>query len=831
MKRCSTVFSLFFMTLILYAGEIQVSVTDRDLEFPLEGTMIQLIGEDAPLYTGPDGKVSIQLPADRQRSVLLISYPGYESVRLPVSPSEVEIEIVMVLAGFIEGEELVVERTAPGETEEETGVSVVMEKEEMDTTANIGLVEDVMSSIKTLPGVGYTSGWDAQPSIRGGYPEEMAAILDGFYVSYPFHWGGAYSIFNPNMVETAKLSHGIYSARYGRALSGILDITTKSPDEPEFRLDGSLSTTSADLFIQTPLGASSGLFMGGKVTYLDTARLLYPDEVKDITTLPYIRDFYAKWQYAPGSSIDFYLNGFVGSDGVGMDSSLTDDDGLTTDVSFDYDYINTFLAGGMHWSPTEEWYIDALVGVNWNLMHMEFAMANSGTRSYSSAFLETYGDLFNLSEGDFYTIDGLSFQGEEDVDLRQGQVKITAEKLLNDTNVLAFGTEQVLKQTSQSSDYSGWYSSYADGDFSLKQMSFSTDVEGNNSWNPAVFAIWDSGDDQSRLSSELGIRAEHYYIWNKDFSMNAVPTVNPRVNLSWRAFEDRFGVDDISFSFGSGIFSYFPMTEELLEEQYGIEDWSVTPDRALFNLVGSELSWDSGWKFSLEAYYKYYLNRLVLTTEERDDGSMGLYYNTRGKGHVLGFDLMLQKKSSRNWDGYLTYSFIYARYYNPNNSETADEEVSLVNGDPLDQWYYPYFHRFNSLNLVFNWHFHPGWTFSVMGSLASGAPREDVGEITMYPAEYAGSIIEQYARTSTYSDSLRDGISVPVDLRLAYGHYSKNSKVYTEWYIAVEDVFVNLYQPSTNTSFNSYTGEENQDTSADFNIGMPIPSFGVKVSY
>ncbi|WP_319560414.1 TonB-dependent receptor plug domain-containing protein [Marispirochaeta sp.] len=820
---------LFLVTISLYGRDIRIIVNDRDLEIPLEGAMIHIVGEEESVYTDMTGNAVASVPEDMERVVLLVSYPGYEGVRLPVSKGTEEIEVAMVLSGFIEGEELVVERSAPGESDEEVGVSIAMDREDMNSTANIGIVEDVMSSIKTLPGVGYTGGWDAQPSIRGGYPEEMAAALDGFYVTYPFHWGGAYSIFNPNMVETAKLSHGIYSARYGRAMSGLLEITTKTPDEPEMRVDGSFSTTSADLFIRSPLGESSGLFLGGKVTYLDTAKLIYPDELEDMTTIPYIRDFYGKWYYKPTTAMEFYLNGFMGTDGVGVDTSAKHD-GFTTDVFFDYDYINSFLSGGMKWSPTDTLFIDMLAGYNWNIMNMEYEVSNRGSREYSQNFIDQYSSYLT---GDSYSIDGLTNEGSYDLDMRQAQVKLTGEKLLSDSHVLVLGTEEVLKQTSSDTDFTGWTSSFNGSSFELEKKSFTNKVDDNNSINSALFLIWEYGDDQSRISSEVGLRGEHYFIWHDGFNMHAKPAVNPRASVTWTAFEDRYGINALNLSCGTGLFSYFPLSSEVFEKKEGVDDWKFSPDQALFNLVGAEVLWGNGWKFTAESYYKYYLNRLIITTEDDASGDAILYYNTKGKGHVIGFDVMLQKKTGRKWDGYLTYSFIYARYYNPSNtgSEEEADDYYQSNGDPLDEWYYPSFHRFHNLNLVVNWRFNPGWTFSVMGSLATGAPRSQVGDITMYPADFNGTIIEQYARRSFYSDSLRDGISAPIDLRLSYGHYKPGSKVYWEWYIALEDILAGLYEPETNTSFNSYTGEEDKDTSADFNLGVPIPSFGIKVSY
>ncbi|MBF9015082.1 MULTISPECIES: TonB-dependent receptor plug domain-containing protein [unclassified Oceanispirochaeta] len=828
-SRLMTLFMLFSQLTVLFSYDLIISVTDRDLEIPLEGALLQIPGLEGSVYTDFNGKGNIEIPDDMQRIVLTIVYPGYDSRRITLSPDQKSLDVELILNGIIEGEELVVERKIIGKSDEEVGVSVVMDKEEMDTTANIGIVEDVMSTIKTLPGVGYTSSWNARPSIRGGYPDEMAATLDGFYVTYPFHWGGAYSIFNPNMVDSAKLSNGVYSARYGRAMSGLLEITTITPDEPELRIDGALSTTSTDLFIQTPLGRQGGLLAGGKITYLDSIRLIYPEMTEQITTLPYIRDFYTKVFYKPGSSVELYMNGFYGSDGVGMDT-VADRESYSTDIMFDYNYTNAFLSGGMDWSPGEKTHIELLGGYNWNIMDMEFYTSNSGTMYYSDEFLEKYGDLYGLSSGDAYTIDGLENRGISDTDSRQAQAKLNGEYLLGNSHIIAAGAETVFSKTSQSSDFQLWVTDDSAGNLSLKQMDIKTDVEDNKSLNTAGFLIWETGNEQSRLKTELGVRSEFYYIWNDDFKMNALPLVNPRGNMTYTAQKDGRYFDEINLSLGSGLFSYMPMTAELLEEEYGTSDWEMSPDRALFNVLGLEFLWNDIWKFKLEGYYKYYLNRLVLSSDEAE-GETRYYYNTDGSGHAAGFDFMLQKKISRNWDGYLTYSFIWARFHNPSNTGSESESIQLSGGEPMDEWYFPYYHRFHNLNLVLNWRFQPGWTFSVIGQLASGAPRQEVGDVTTYPVEYDGRVIQQYGRTSSYSDTLRDGISAPVDLRIAYAYYPADSKIKWEWYVAVEDIFAQLYQPSANSSFNSVTGEENTDTSADFNVGIPIPSFGLKVSY
>ena len=95
-----------------------------------------------------------------------------------------------------------------------------------------------------------------------------------------------------------------------------------------------------------------------------------------------------------------------------------------------------------------------------------------------------------------------------------------------------------------------------------------------------------------------------------------------------------------------------------------------------------------------------------------------------------------------------------------------------------------------------------------------------------------GTVVQRYTRSSVYSDTLRNSISCPVDLRLSYQWKTNNDKASWEFYFALQDVFVNLYTPKGDKSFNKYTGEMSDVAeSADFNIGVPIPSIGLKFRF
>jgi hypothetical protein len=833
MKFLPLALLLFLAGGLVFAQEIKVTVIDRDLDIPLEGVQIIVSGSAAKAVTGPDGNALVALPAGVTRPVMVAVLPGYETQKVTLQPGQKSVTVRMILAGVIEGKELVVERTSPGKNDEQSGISVSMDAEQMEGTAQIGLIEDVMASVRTLPGVTFAGGWNGEPSVRGGYPAEMATVLDGVYILNPYHWGGSYSIFNPMMVSTVKLSNGIFSAKYGRATSGLLEVTTMTPDAPVLRIDSGISTSSTDLFLQIPLGSVSGLLIGGKVTYLEPIMLIAREinpESANVSVPPYIRDLYAKWFIRPASGLEIYANAFLGTDGVGYDG-VTDNDGISTHGKFDWEYLNTFVAGGIRYMPGDKFRIHVLGGYNLNIADAAWFMETSGTREYSQEFTDLYG----LSGR--YNIPDITDEGFNTTKVQQGQLKVEMDSLLSQNHVISWGVEEVLMSSDQEMEYDGWMErpdETTPGLLVYEPISIRRNTEGNRIIHSAAYLLWTIGTDQTAIRGELGVRGEHFYLWNneEDYTLNTLPVATPRFNISWVPLRDRGVLDRLTISFGTGLFCQFPLESTAAEKKYGIDDFEVGPNQTLFGVLGAELLLDEGWKFQLEGYGKYSFNRLYVTNSDPAGSDAGWVVGTDGIGYTAGFDLMVQKKFGRKFDGYLTYSFVWSRYMNPTAAEFDGQMAMVPEWSPLDEWYYPSFHRFHNLNLILNFRPVDGLTITVKGALATGAPKASVGEITSYPVDMGGTTIERYGRTTSYSDSLRNDISIPVDVRISYASYFRGTKIRWEYYVGAEDVFTNLYAPRTNKSFDPYTGEylENGDQ-ADFSIGMPMISFGFKISY
>jgi hypothetical protein len=71
-----------------------------------------------------------------------------------------------------------------------------------------------------------------------------------------------------------------------------------------------------------------------------------------------------------------------------------------------------------------------------------------------------------------------------------------------------------------------------------------------------------------------------------------------------------------------------------------------------------------------------------------------------------------------------------------------------------------------------------------------------------------------------------------MDIKFSIFGKNEKGKASYEVYVAIENVLGLLYTAQGNTSFNTYTGRvDTGSNAANYDIPVPIPSFGFKISY
>jgi vitamin B12 transporter len=111
----------------------------------------------------------------------------------------------------------------------------------VDVLTTPGGTADVMQAFQAGPGATRAAeGSDLY--VRGGDPAESPVFVDGARLFYPGRYetlnGGVFGILDAQVLQQAYFSTGGFSARYGNALSGVLDVRTLGrPDTRTVRLN------------------------------------------------------------------------------------------------------------------------------------------------------------------------------------------------------------------------------------------------------------------------------------------------------------------------------------------------------------------------------------------------------------------------------------------------------------------------------------------------------------------------------------------------------------------------------------------------------------------
>lgn len=839
--------NIYFVTisfLCMNLNSVEITFTDKDVGIPLEGVIVRKSDTSDTFYSDSDGKITIEEFSGR--AVFTAYLIGYEIKKFAINQTDKFLILEMSIEDVLEGKELVIESKSAGKKDEKIGVSTVINKDEIKSSAMIGPVEDVVTAIKTLPGVSYTGKFSSRPSVRGGRPSEVTASLDGFLVRFPYHWGGAFSIFNPNIIDSVKFSNGIFGVKYGVAMSGLLEVNTVTPNEG-LKIDGIFSTTTTELFIQTALWKNSGLFIGGRVTYLDLTMALLESFATDlgakISPAPYIRDASFKWFWKPDDRAEWYINFFFGSDGVGMkykDPGVDETKEINTTFDFSNFNYDLFCVTGVKILPHDKVFIHILTGYEFLYYGSSINMTENGRKKYSANFTNWYNSLpiEDLSDDEFEVRALKSHRLQYNV-AHSVQTRADFDFTLHNKVIMSLGGGLVFDVLAHR-ESGTFYSFVLKPPSSLVYMPVDIDinVENNMVWNSFIYLSFTFNILPNILEIDLGVRLDHFYMRGIDVSLNTYPVPNPRFTINYTPVRNMKYLESLTLSAGAGLFSKIPIESSIIEKKYGLKDFDIGQPKNISAVTGVELNFPLGFKLKIEGYYKYYFD-LFYINNDSSGGKMNFLVHTDGIGHSAGFDVLFQRKLSKYIDGWLSYTFIFAKYFNPSTDDIPSG--TTMSGDPTNMWYYPSYHRWHTLNIVLsvkplNW-----LTLSTKFAFASGSPKKEFYEKTMLSADVyyedgGKEILELYNRSSGYKedgwDTIRSGFSVPLDFEVRFHFYFPRTRVNFEAYIAVEDTLSYFYSDGLETSqIDKYTGEEMQGVVASFNVGFPIPSIGIKINF
>jgi hypothetical protein len=371
----------------------------------------------------------------------------------------------------------------------------------------------------------------------------------------------------------------------------------------------------------------------------------------------------------------------------------------------------------------------------------------------------------------------------------------------------------------------------------IRPMGYKLDVH-NQGFTTSAYGLVEYKSPNKRIGAELGLRLDHLYFLGKNFDMQTDPALNPRFNIDFNILKNKGVFDSVDITLGTGLFSSVDKLMSFISPNFGDGAPKVKFNRAWTSVIGFKTDIAESYSFNIEGYYKRVFDRTYLTADTVSSSNITPSFNYDGVGNVYGFDLQLQKLESRYWDGWISYSFNWTRYNNPKSRDRrSGSQPNQESGSGF--WFWPSFHRFHNCNIVMNIKPLQWFNIGIRFGFASGQPRNKISnEIYPYPAllvkDDGLTIIQKYDRESWYDENERTAWSLPFDIKFSFFLANrKGGRANTEIYLAAENLSTLFYNPPGNTTFNEYTGKEDEGGTgaSGFNLPFPMISFGFKWRY
>ncbi len=212
---------------------------------------------------------------------------------------------------------------------------------------------DFVRIAQLIPGVqGQADGFGGI-NIRGGESGQNLMLMDGTPVYIPYHLMGLYSTYNPETVKSLKLVKGNFPARYGNAVSAVLDVQIKDGNMHQWKFAGEVNLLNAGFCLEGPFKSKKGsLLIAGRYSPFAyffepvLSRLYFQNQIDALKAQFY--DFNLKAHYELSPKDHVYLSVFSGQDVIFQTALTTYDANNKSFSAFDLEWKN--LVGSFRWN-------------------------------------------------------------------------------------------------------------------------------------------------------------------------------------------------------------------------------------------------------------------------------------------------------------------------------------------------------------------------------------------------------------------------------------------------------------------------------------------------
>lgn len=487
-------------------------------------------------------------------------------------------------------------------------VGSAMNISRLQVEGRVGAFEDATRTLQTMPGVVTPTDFSGKMFVRGGRTQENVVMVDRIYVYEAYHLGGLSSIFNPDLIDNIEFYAGGFPARYGQAMSAIIEVYNRYGRRGE--IQGSFSSS----FVSLKMLVEGGL-SGDRGSYLVSARVNYYDKIMDLLNLPstYFRphfyDYQIKLFYPLNKYHLFEVNTLFSGDGYKLDIDKENE-------FFDVPSGSDKMCQQQNMS---------ILSMDW-----KWVLSNHIFSHTNVAYINNYFD----SRMTHPTSHWINFD-VDNLDLRNEITFLSFPHHKIETGIYLHAP---FVNYTISFPRSYWNMVYhTNQNSSIRISDDSTKISTTYKVDYAYlgFSIQDEWEIvPSKLKTNFGFRVEYLNVTEELL-------FNPRLSLAYKIYPT------LTLKFATGIYSQYSRDPLVFDPNEG--NLNIKSPYAIHYIAGIEKEFADEVLFRVEAYYKNF-NQLIVTNHDYE-------YQNSGSGFSYGFDVFLQKKLNKNWDGWLTYSY------------------------------------------------------------------------------------------------------------------------------------------------------------------------------
>lgn len=227
------------------------------------GAIIRCDNDEArETYSDDEGKFSLEVMAGTCQVRVASAEFEVFTTKETLEPGETR-EVKYFVLPKIEGYQTVVR----GTKDKKEVVRRTLSRAEVQKIP--GTFGDPIRVVQNFPGVARAPFGLGQLIVRGANPNQTLTFFDGVEIPLLFHFAGGPSIVNGEFLDRIDFFPGGFGARYGRAVGGVVDVTSRKGAADTWHGVAKVDFLDASLFVEAPITKDVSVAAAARRSYVD----------------------------------------------------------------------------------------------------------------------------------------------------------------------------------------------------------------------------------------------------------------------------------------------------------------------------------------------------------------------------------------------------------------------------------------------------------------------------------------------------------------------------------------------------------------------------------